>query len=177
MTMFSNTNKPKSLFDKKRFFTGSCCPDESECCVEPNVSTPATSVNCAWIVSFAIIDTLTGDPAYTSVPLGGPSSSRGITQSLILPQIGNDYRIEIYFTTITSPSNNVTISAADMSGGDLSPFTLSNPLPVIVAQGTTYTVGSSDFDGNTVGLVADTFNIETDCGEFSIEFELEIAAV
>lgn len=175
--MFSNTNKPKSLFVKQRFFTGECCPDESECCVEANVSTPSTSVNCAWILTYAIIDTATGDPAYTSVPLGGPTSSRGITQSITLPQISNDYRIEVYFTTLTSPSGNITITVADMSGGDFSPFTLSNPLPVVVAQGSPYTIGSADFDGNTVGVVGDSFNIETDCGEFSVEFEVEIAAV
>jgi len=175
--MFSNTNKPKSLFKKQTFFTGECCPEESECCVDSNVSTPPSSVNCAWALAYAIIDDATGDTVYTSGGFAQPLLSRTITQFVSLPQTTGDYRLEVYFNTITSPSGTITITAANMNGGDLTPFTLSSPLPVAVSQGSPYTVGVSNFDGTNVAVLADSFEIETDCGNLEIEFEIDIVAL
>jgi hypothetical protein len=175
--MFSNTNKPKSLFNKKRFFTGPCCPDESECCVDGN----STSLrNCAWQLTWEIIET------GTSLNVDSQNYSIVTTQNLFetlsLSELtGDTYTMKFYATPLISPVNLLNVITADVvdtasPSSIVSSFTSASPFTIVAPISIQTLIGEVELSADP-GLYNPVFTIETDCGNVTVEFEYQVTAL
>jgi len=175
--MFSNTNKPKSLFNKKRFFTGPCCPDETECCVAGN----STSLrNCAWQLTWEIIET--GTSASVDSQNYSIVTSQTLFETLSLVELtGDTYTMKFFVTTLISPVNQLNVTNADVvdtgtPSSIVSSFTPASSFTIVAPLSTQTPIGEVELSADA-GLYNPIFTIETDCGIVTIEFEYQVTLI